>query len=309
MKTINYWKISPWDWGKDPQGWEKQWNACLKEKMIAIGWDKVGDLQELSLEQIKNRLFENYEEYRRRNYKTRLTLDAKQIFYFKEIKDGAIVVANKGQKEIAGVGQVDGNYYYNRRADVHKHTLPVKWLDTERRKIRRQMHWLPTVIPLTKQKMREFGILKIIKEVRIQKYEAGIKKGATFSQRVMKTREFQQAFRNAILENYQRRCAVCDVDDDAFLRGCHIVPVKNDPKIAGDPKNGICLCVIHDVAFEKGIFSITDEYEVRVSDSFKTTSRVLASAISKLNGKKIRLPSQYYPNKLYLKKHRVIHGL
>jgi len=276
--------------------------------MIAIGWDEVGDLQELSLEQIKNRLSENYEEYRRRNYKTRLTLDATQLFYFKKIRDGAIIVANKGQSEIAGVGQVDGDYYYNRQAGKHKHTLPVKWLDTKRREIKRQMHWLQTVIPLTNKEIRELGILKIIKGIKTQKYETGIKRGAKFSPREIKSREFQQAFRNVILENYQRKCAVCDVDDDDFLRGCHIVPVKNDPKIATDPKNGICLCAIHDVAFEKGIFSITDEYKVHVSDSFKTTSRVLVSAISKLNGKKIRLPSQYYPNKLYLKKHRVIHG-
>lgn len=309
MQTIGYWKISPWDWGKDPQGWERQWRICLKEKMIAMGWDDVGDLKNLDLEKIKNRLLRNYKEYRHPNYKTRLTRDAKQLLNFKRIRNGDIVVANKGQSEIAGVGQVNGDYYYNRQASEFKHTLPVKWCVTERREIKRQMHWLQTVIPLTREEIHELGILNIIKGIKtIQQYEADIKKGAKFSQRVTKTREFQQAFRNAILEIYQRKCAVCDVDDDAFLRGCHIVPVKDDPNIATDLRNGICLCVIHDVAFEKGVFYISDGYEIRVSDSFKTTSRILDSAISKLNGKKIRLPSQHPPKKSYLKKHRVSHG-
>jgi len=309
MQAASYWKISPWNWGKDPQGWERQWRLCLKERKIAIGWDKVGDLRNLSLDEIKNRLFKNYEEYRRLNYKTRLTLDAKQLFNFKKIRKEDIIVANKGQSEIAGIGQVDGDYYFNKQASVFKHTLPVKWYVTDRMKIERQMHWLQTVIPLTRQEINKLGILKIIKRIKaIQKYEVDIIKGAKFTKRMIKTRIFQQAFRNAILDIYQRKCAVCDVDDDAFLRACHIVPVKDDPSIATDLRNGICLCVIHDVAFEKGIFYISDRYEVHVSRSFKTTSRILASAISKLDGKKIRLPTQYPPKKSYLKKHKVAHG-
>jgi hypothetical protein len=309
MQTTNYWKISPWDWGKDPQGWERQWRLCVKEKTIAMGWDKVGDLTNLSMEKIKTRLFRHYGEYRLPNYKARLTRDAKQLFSFKKIRNEDIVIANKGQSEIAGVGQVNGDYYFNRQASDFKHTLPVKWYSLERRKIKRQMHWLQTIIPLTRQEVQKLGILEIIKGIKtIQQYEVDIKRGAKFSQRVTRSREFQQAFRNAILEIYQTKCAACDVDDDAFLRGCHIVPVKDDPSIATDLRNGICLCVVHDVAFEKGIFCISDRYEICVSDSFKTKSRVLDSAISKLDGKKITLPNQHPPKKSYLEKHRIAHG-
>lgn len=308
-QTIAYWKISPWNWGKDPQGWERQWRLCLRESKIAIGWDKVGDLSKLSLQQIKDALFKNYKEYGRPNYKSRLTLDAKQLFNFKKIKKGDIVVANKGQSEIAGIGQVENNYFFNKHVSIHKHTIPVKWCVTDGIKIKKQMHWLQTVIPLSRQEISELGILNISKRVKIiRKYEVDIKRGAKFSERAIKTRAFQQAFRNAILDIYEGKCAVCDVDDRAFLRGCHIVPVTDDPSIATDLRNGICFCVIHDIAFEKGIFYISDKYEVRVSKSFKPTSRILTVAISELDGKKIRLPTQHYPKKSYLKKHRVAHG-
>lgn len=172
------------------------------------------------------------------------------------------------------------------------------------------MDWLQTIIPLTRQKAQKLGIINVKEKAkRIKKYEDDIKKGATFSQGVVKTRTFQQAFRSVILDNYQRRCAVCDVNDDVFLRGCHIVPVKHDLSIAAELENGICLCVLHDIAFENGIFSISDTYRIIIANSFKSTSAVLGSLISKLNGKKIRLSVRYTPDKSYLKRHRDIHSI
>lgn len=309
MENIHYWKISPEDWGNDHENWEKQWSICIKEEKIAMGWDKVGDLSELRLDQIKDRLRTHYEQYKAPNYKTRLTLDAKQLLNFSNINKGDIIIANKGQKEIVGIGRVESKYYFNPMPVGFRHTLSVKWLDTEIRKIKQQESWLPTVMPLTEQKLREIGICEVIKKDKIiQKYEEDIKKGATFSEREVKTRNFQQAFRNILLECYQRKCAMCDIDNERFLRGCHIVPVSMDTKIAAYPKNGICLCVLHDVAFENGFISISNQYEVIVKESFKPTSSVLATAISNLNGKKIRIPIKYFPDKSYLKRHREIHN-
>lgn len=300
MQNIHYWKISPWDWGKDPVGWEKQWRTCLKEEKIAMGWDAVGDLSGCSLPQIRNRLHKAGEFKR----------NAKQLWNFRNIRKGAIIVANRGQKETAGIGRVVGEYYYNPKPVHFRHTLPVRWLNTDRRRITRQAGWLKTVIPLTKEDAKSLGILDTIKAGKIiQKYEERIKKRGTFSDQTVKTRKFQQAFRNVILHNYRRKCAVCDINDETFLRGCHIVPVKEDVSIAADPENGICLCVLHDSAFENGIFSIiSSRYTVLVADSFKTTSGILVNAISKLNGARISLPIKQLPNKSYLKRHRTIHG-
>lgn len=308
MKSIRYWKISPWEL-KDRRGWKKQWSTCIKERIITMGWDKVGDLSGLNLEQIKNKLQKHYPDYKESNYKTRLTLDAQQLLDFKNIKLGEIIVANKGQFEIVGVGKVESKYYYNLEPVDFRHTLHVNWLDTEIIKINRQDSWYQTVISLNEQKAKELGICEVIKNYRIiQKYEDDINKDATFSETVIKTRNFQQAFRNTVLDVYENRCAMCDIDDKAFLRGCHIVPVSKDIKIASDPKNGICLCVLHDVAFENGDISISNQNKVIVAESFKPTSSVLAIAISNLSGKNIRMPIKYSPDKSYLKRHRVIHN-
>ncbi|MFZ3383905.1 MAG: HNH endonuclease [Candidatus Methanoperedens sp.] len=308
MEHIHYWKISPEDWGSDHENWQKQWSICIKEKKIAMGWSKVGDLSELNLDQIKDRLQTHYPIYKHPNFKTSLTRNAQQLLNFRNIENGAIIVANKGQKEIVGIGKVENKYYFNPIPVDFRHTLPVKWLDMEIRKIKQQESWLSTVMPINEQKMRELGICDVIKKDKIiQKYEEDIEKDATFSEREVKTRNFQQAFRNKLLECYQRKCAICDVDDEQFLRGCHIVPVSKDEKIASNRTNGICLCVVHDVAFEKGLISISDQFEVLVAESFKPTSSVLAISISNLNGKKIRMPIKYIPDKSYLKRHREIH--
>lgn len=310
MPLIFLWKISPEE-KRFGQSWEKQWARCLQAGKIAIGWDRVGDLEGLSLKQIKDRLKENYTKYKPVNYGPRLTLDANQLLNFRNIKVGEIIVANRGQSEIVGIGKVDGNYYYDKNADYFKHTLPVNWLDTTRRAIRKQGGWLQTIIllALTPPQIVALGISSIIKKERtVQNYEKGLKEGVKFSKRVAKSRMFQQAFRNVLLENYQGKCAVCDIDDEAFLRGCHIVPVGEDESICTDIENGICLCVLHDVAFEKGIFTINEKYTIQVSKSFDTVSETLLSAITNLDGKKISLPIRSYPNKSYLRRHREKYG-
>ncbi len=309
MKSNRYWKISPENWGTDHEGWEKQWSICIKEKKIAMGWDKVGDLSVLSLDQIRNRLLARYPEYKHPNYKKIITRIAKQLFNFANIEKGDIIVANKGQKEIAGIGKVERKYYYDPEQDYFRHTLGVNWLDTEIKEIKQQKAWLQTVVLLKDQQVRELGVSKVIKKDKIiQEYEEKIKKGAPFSDRQVKSRNFQQAFRNILLDRYQNKCAMCNVNVKSFLRGCHIVPVSKDTKIASDTKNGICLCVLHDVAFENGLISISNQYKVIVKESFKPTSSVLATAISKLNGKKIRIPIKNFPDKSYLKRHREIHN-
>lgn len=303
MNSIHYWKISPQDYGKDHGIWEKQWSNCIKEKKIEMGWGEVGNLSGLNEEQIKNKLLLHYPRYKSPDYKGCLTQDARQLLNFRNIEKEDIIVANKGQKEIAGIGKVERKYYYNPEQDDFRHTLGVKWLDIEIKKITKQGSWLHTVMLLTEQKVQELGIHKFI----IQKYEEDITKGATFSERVVKSRNFQQAFRNRLLDCYQSKCAMCNVDSKLFLRGCHIVPVSDDTKIAADLKNGICLCVFHDVAFEKGLISISNQYEVIVAESFNPTSSVLENAISILDGKKIRKPIKNCPDKSYLKRHRDKH--
>jgi Predicted restriction endonuclease len=70
----------------------------------------------------------------------------------------------------------------------------------------------------------------------------------------------QSKFRREVLKAYGRQCAVCSINNPSLLRAAHIIPVveDNDDTI----NNGICLCILHEVAFDKGILKISPEGEV-----------------------------------------------
>jgi hypothetical protein len=99
------------------------------------------------------------------------------------------------------------------------------------------------------------------KEYSLQKDDDGIKiedEGVDpqTGESVVKTRLFQSAFRNSILELFNHNCLLCDVDSDLLLEAAHITPFSEDNLSAGDFANGIALCTIHHILFDKGLISI-----------------------------------------------------
>lgn len=73
------------------------------------------------------------------------------------------------------------------------------------------------------------------------------------------------AFRDILLDAYEKRCAVCGVplavDDLTELEAAHIVAVSEQGP--DDPRNGLSLCVRHHWAFDHGVFTLNDELEIR----------------------------------------------
>jgi putative restriction endonuclease len=96
----------------------------------------------------------------------------------------------------------------------------------------------------------------------------------------------QAKFREIVLEAYGSQCAVCSVNNPELLRAAHIISVVD----GGDDSinNGICLCVNHEIAFDRRILVITTEREVIVNGENDLGIKCL----------KIRLPSkkEYYPS-------------
>lgn len=72
------------------------------------------------------------------------------------------------------------------------------------------------------------------------------------------------AFRDIVIEAYEKTCAVCG--DPIFhdglteLEAAHIVGVAE--RGPDEPRNGLALCKRHHWAFDHGVFTVTDEYEV-----------------------------------------------
>lgn len=81
---------------------------------------------------------------------------------------------------------------------------------------------------------------------------------------VMQARIGQQAFSDAIRKNYSSRCCfpLCSVAEQQFLVGAHIARWSDSPEHRGQISNGLCLCLMHDKAFERGLFSVSAEHQV-----------------------------------------------
>jgi predicted restriction endonuclease len=77
-----------------------------------------------------------------------------------------------------------------------------------------------------------------------------------------------------IKKKYNYMCAVpnCDVNGQMFLESAHIKPdnvAENGTPHRAHILNGLCLCRHCHVAFDKGYFSLTDDYRILISSMFE----------------------------------------
>lgn len=85
--------------------------------------------------------------------------------------------------------------------------------------------------------------------------------------RQIRTRIGQREFSQAVRANYGMQCCFpgCSISEEVFLVGAHIARWSDVPELRGDISNGVCLCLMHDKAFEAGLFTITQEHEIWVN--------------------------------------------
>jgi len=73
-----------------------------------------------------------------------------------------------------------------------------------------------------------------------------------------------------------------------------------------NPQNGICLNLLHDKAFDRGLFTIDSDYKIVLSKDI--LSRSNEDAIQKYflpyDNMKINLPKRFIPDKSFLEYHR-----
>ncbi len=72
-----------------------------------------------------------------------------------------------------------------------------------------------------------------------------------------------------------------------------------------NPRNGICLCWLHDRAFDAGIVHIKENYTVSLGQSVKQfgQSEVVDTFLTRYAGTTIQLPDRWHPDPVLLKKH------
>ena len=107
----------------------------------------------------------------------------------------------------------------------------------------------------------------------------------------VRVRLHQRAFRERVLEAYRRQCAFCQLRHEELLDAAHIVP---DPEPEGEPlvQNGLSLCTLHHVAFDRYFLGLRPDYVIQVRPDIlgERDGPTLVHAIQALHGVRITLP-------------------
>jgi len=96
-------------------------------------------------------------------------------------------------------------------------------------------------------------------------------------------RLYEARFRNAVLDAYHDRCAVCGLHVRALLDAAHVTPDR-DPKPVVDVSEGIALCATHHRAFDANILRYDDDYRIHIT--------VADEALAAFDGQPLSLPSK-----------------
>ena len=115
---VRYWLCAP---GRGASIWDE----CVRDGIIAIGWDEIGDFRQYHTKsEIAEKLNEVLEPDK--NYSS----TAKALFEFANVmKPGDIVFAKNGLYSVLGRGVVEGDYEYDPARDDLKNIRRVRWTD------------------------------------------------------------------------------------------------------------------------------------------------------------------------------------
>ena len=95
----------------------------------------------------------------------------------------------------------------------------------------------------------------------------------TMREAVVKQRVNQGEFRKRLLKSADKRCRLCQVDNEQFLVASHIKPWRDsEPEERLDVNNGFLMCPNHDKAFDLGYISFDDDGRIIVSSELTKTS-------------------------------------
>lgn len=107
----------------------------------------------------------------------------------------------------------------------------------------------------------------------------------------VRVRLHQRAFRERVLEAYQRQCAFCRLRHDELLDAAHII---GDTEPGGEPhvRNGLSLCTLHHAAFDRYFIGVRPDFKIEVRDDIlrERDGPTLVHAIQALHGSRIVLP-------------------
>jgi putative restriction endonuclease len=121
---------------------------------------------------------------------------------------------------------------------------------------------------------------------------------------LVKTRVNQNFFRKMVLVNYDEKCALCSLNHTSLLMASHIVPWSQNKEHRLNPKNGLCLCAIHDKAFDRGLISFDENLTILFSNEItKIKEKSFVDYFGQFEGQELNVPKKFYPSLEFLEFH------
>jgi predicted restriction endonuclease len=119
---------------------------------------------------------------------------------------------------------------------------------------------------------------------------------------IVKARIGQNFFRKSVLASYENICCMSGVSIPELLIASHIIPWAKAKDNRLNPSNGLCLSAIHDRAFDKGFLTVLPDYSIKVSNKLSAynCNSKQTKLLIQLNGKSIKLPGKFLPEKKFL---------
>lgn len=120
------------------------------------------------------------------------------------------------------------------------------------------------------------------------------------------TRVNQSVFRTMILHIYGNACCITGLDLPQVNKASHILGWAESKPTRMDPRNGLCLSATYDVAFDRHLISLDEDFRILVSKDITEHFRsdVVRSHFHKRQGQIITLPQHFRPLQTYLEQHR-----
>lgn len=128
----------------------------------------------------------------------------------------------------------------------------------------------------------------------------------TEAARNIKVRIMQGYFRKVVLAAYASRCCVTGNPIPDLLVASHIMPWVDFPKERLNPRNGLCLAVHFDRAFDRGLIAFDENLKLVLSPAVKRClpNEAIESEFVRREGRPLIHPERFSPDEDFLAYHR-----
>ena len=109
----------------------------------------------------------------------------------------------------------------------------------------------------------------------------------------VRVRLHQHRFRGMVLHAYGGKCAVCRLRESALLQAAHIIEDR-DPTGAAAVVNGIALCAIHHLAYDRNLMGVDPSGVVHIAARLlkEIDGPMLANGLQHFHGERLVLPQR-----------------